>query len=247
MLPGDKAEALLLHGYTGSPYDLRPVGNVLSEHDVSVYVPLLKGHGTHARDLFDVTADQWFADARAIVTGFSPTKPFILGGLSMGALLAIVMACEVKKPSALLLFSPSLKLNFIADLTITSAMIGVLDKRVALKKLSGGSDVADPIAKAKTPAYRELPISGLVELEFVRQAALDAIAKIPCPIFLAFGKNDSAIDAHASHRLVMERAQQPIVSKFYERSKHLVTLDYDRERVACDVVRFLQDTCGIKL
>ena len=164
----------------------------------------------------------------------------------MGALIAILLTAEHRNCSALLLFSPSLKLNTLADLTILSAKLGLLDKSLAIKKLSGGSDIADPKAKAKTPAYLEMPIAGLVEFEKLRLEALANIHKIACPIFLAFGKHDDAINAIESQNAVAKNTRQPLTSKFYSRSKHVITLDYDRDQLCADLSRFL-NSCGIAL
>lgn len=244
-LSGEKAQALLLHGYTGSPYDLRPLSDFLSDHDVRVTVPLLKGHGTKPQDLFKVTAEDWLTQATDILERFDKSKPIILGGLSMGALIAILLATTNIKIEALLLFSPSLKLNRMAELIIALAQIGMLDKNTSLKKLSGGSDIADPIAKKKTPAYLEMPVAGLLQFEKLRILAKENLSQIPCPIFMAFGQYDGAIDALESQRMLLEHTKQPIISKFYQRSKHVITLDYDRERLFADVWQFLTQKLGM--
>lgn len=244
-LLGDKAHALLIHGYTGSPYDLRPLANFLSAHGIGVTVPLLKGHGTHPRDLFKVTAEDWLSQVTDALRGLDASKPIIVGGLSMGGLLAILLAAEVPTIRTLLLFSPSLKLTLMAELTIAAAQIGLLDKKSSFKKLSGGSDIADPVAKKKTPAYLEMPIAGLLEFEKLRIRANSSLAKISCPIFMAFGQHDGAIDALEAQRMLLMGSRQPIVSKFYPRSKHVITLDFDRERLFDDTWQFLTQKLGM--
>lgn len=246
-LPGKKAQVVLFHGYTGSPYDLRPIADYLSTHDVHVSVPLMKGHGTKPSDLHTVTADDWLQDAEEIFSKLDKKRPVIVGGLSMGALIALLLAAEHDNICGLILFSPSLKLTTMAELTIAAGQIGVLDRKYGIKKLTGGSDIADPIAKARTPAYLEMPVSGLIELEKLRIKALENIGKISCPVFLAFGKHDGAIDTSASHRAMIDACSAPLTSKFYPKSKHVITLDYDRDHISVDVARFITQQCGIKL
>ena len=44
---GDNGKAvLLLHGYTGSASEMRPLGEYLHKHGYTVLCPLLPGHGT---------------------------------------------------------------------------------------------------------------------------------------------------------------------------------------------------------
>jgi carboxylesterase len=246
-LPGDKAEALFFNGYNGSPYYLRIVSDFLSARGIAVHVPLLSGHGSRPDKLLTVTADDWLHEARAAFATLNHNLPIILGGLSMGALLAILLAAEHPHSRALLLFSPSLKLNPLADLTILAAKLGFVDKTLSLKKLSGGSDIADPKAKACTPSYLEMPVVGILELEKLRVMALANIKKVACPIFLAFGKNDGAINTIESQNAVAMNTHQPLMSKFYSRSRHVITLDYDRDLICADLSHFLSGSCGITL
>ncbi len=247
VLAGERAQALLLHGYTGSPYDLRPVADFLAKRDIAVNVPLLKGHGTKPVDLIAATAEDWLSEAQEILEGFDHKKPIIVGGLSMGALIAIILATSHRKIRGLVLFSPALVLNITAQFTILSAKLGMLDKRSSLPKLSGGSDIADSIARKKTPAYLEMPVAGLLQFAALQKLALENIHNIACPVFLAFGQHDSAINTTSSHHAMVSKLTAPLVAKFYHRSKHVITLDYDREQLCDDIGLFLSDMCGISL
>jgi carboxylesterase len=245
-LAGSGAQVLLLHGYTGSPYDLRPVANFLHEHGFHVVVPLLKGHGTKPSDIHGVLAEDWLLQAEHVIKSFDPTRPIVVGGLSMGALIAMLMVKNHRDIQALLLFSPALHLGILAELTIVSAQIGVLEKHRSLTKLSGGSDINDPQAKARTPSYKEMPVDGLLQFDALRKLAKINLEHINCPTFMAFGALDSAIDAKDSHGMMMAAITAPVFSRFYKNSKHVVTLDYDREQLVKDVWYFLNHYVGIK-
>lgn len=243
-LPGERAHVLLFHGYTGSPYDLRALGDTLNAEGFHVVAPLFKGHGKKPSDLFLTTAEDWLLEAEEIFLTLDSRKPIVIAGLSMGALVATLLAAHFPA-RGLLLFSPSFRLNLSAELTIAAAQLGFLDKNFSLKKLSGGSDVADPIAKKRTPAYLEMPVAGLLQFERLRMLAKAKIADVQCPLFLAFGRNDGAINVADSNRVVLEHSAQPVFSKVYENSKHIVTLDYDREQLFGDVLQFLTHQLGI--
>src|SRR5438046_2561517 len=56
---GDGPDAcLLLHGLTGSPAEVRPVGEALARNGFRAIGPLLPGHGTSPEDLYTVTRGQ---------------------------------------------------------------------------------------------------------------------------------------------------------------------------------------------
>jgi carboxylesterase len=243
-LSGQKAQVLLIHGYTGSPYDLRILGDFLHKEDFLVEALLLKGHGKKPEHIHDATALDWISQGRKALEKFDKKKPIIVGGLSMGGLIAMVLAAE-QKIDALLLFSPSLRLLSLAEITLFAAEAGLLNKNISIKKMSG-SDIADPIAKAKTPSLKEMPVSGLLELSKLRTLAKNCMGAISCPIFLAFGKNDQAIDAISSHQMILQGCPNAVIfSKTYEKSKHVITLDYDKEQLFLDVLQFLHQQLGI--
>lgn len=244
-LAGDAAQILLLHGYTGSPYDLRPLGDFLHHRGCHVVALLLKGHGTKPYDLNYVHAEDWLKQATTALRGFDHKRPIIVAGLSMGALLAILLTDKLSFIDGLVLISPALKLTRSAEITIASVKLGLIDLKSSIKKLSGGSDILDPVARKKCPSYKEMPIFGLMEFEKLRVLAKEKLSDIPCPIFMAFGKQDGAINVSESHRMILETSHQPIFSKVYENSKHVITLDYDREQLYLDIWHFLTNRLGI--
>ncbi|HXW53280.1 MAG TPA: alpha/beta fold hydrolase [Myxococcota bacterium] len=233
-------QVLLLHGYTGTPYDVRMVGDFLHRHGFRVVAPRLLGHGTKPSDLYQVKAEDWIKQVQDVFDDFDPHRPIIVGGLSMGALLSILLAADNSNIRALLMFSPALSLGWLADAIIMAARFGLLSAKSSITKLSGGSDIMDPKAKAKSPCYKEMPVAGLVQFDKLRALALERLPQVTCPLFMAFAKNDGAIDALGSHRVAVAKTSQPIFSKFYPHSKHVLTLDYDRDELLKDLWHFLQ-------
>ncbi|HLY83237.1 MAG TPA: hypothetical protein VKQ71_09625, partial [Acidimicrobiales bacterium] len=56
---GGRAGALLLHGFTGSPWSMRPVAEALAATGFTVELPLLPGHGTSVDDLAETGWEDW--------------------------------------------------------------------------------------------------------------------------------------------------------------------------------------------
>jgi alpha-beta hydrolase superfamily lysophospholipase len=56
---------LLLHGYTSSLDTVNGMVPTLTRLGLPYRMPVLRGHGTHERDLRGVTAADWYADASA--------------------------------------------------------------------------------------------------------------------------------------------------------------------------------------
>lgn len=245
VLPGSKAHVILLHGYTGSPYDLRMLADFLASHDVKVTVPLLRGHGTDPKELLTVTMEEWFLQCEEIIALHERATPLFIGGLSMGALLAVVLAARNPWIEGLLLFSPAFVLNVASEIAIVSANLGVLSKNVSFMKVHG-SDILDPVAKKLTPAYDEVPVAGLMEFDKVRTLAIDELSRVSRPAFVAFAAKDGTISVEHCKDILHKDFSERLSTYTYDQSKHIITLDYDKEALFNDVWDFLLQTGGQK-
>ncbi|NLK52151.1 MAG: alpha/beta fold hydrolase [Syntrophomonadaceae bacterium] len=85
---------LLIHGFTGSPPELLPLGEYLVDQGCTVLAPLLAGHGTSAEDLARTRWTDWLKSAMIGLDRLraEPVKQVYLIGLSMGGLLALLLA-----------------------------------------------------------------------------------------------------------------------------------------------------------
>ena len=86
---------LLSHGFTGSPYSMRPWGEYLAAQGYAVEVPLLPGHGTTWQDLNTTTWDDWYAElTRAFERLAAANDAVVVGGLSIGGALVLRLAAD---------------------------------------------------------------------------------------------------------------------------------------------------------
>ncbi len=234
-------QIVLFHGYTGSPYDLKPLALFLHEHNYEVIVPLLKGHSTNVKALTTIKFSQWIKQAKDILKSLDPKRPIYLGGLSMGALLAIILAHNNSTIKKLILISPALELFFLGKLLIKSYKFNFFGKYFSWPKLNGQSDIADEQAKKICPSYEELPLFGLNEFNELRKMTLPLIKDLSCDIFAAFGTQDGTIDVHMSKKHLLNATNaKKIIIKDYSKSKHILPLDLQRVSLCNDVVNFLR-------
>ena len=93
--PATRPAVLLLHGLTGMPAEMRPLARHLAKMGYVVETPLLPGHGGTHRDLLRTGWREWVNGARAALRRMAAeSRPVVVGGLSMGALLAVLLASE---------------------------------------------------------------------------------------------------------------------------------------------------------
>lgn len=106
-LEGTRGEAaVLIHGYTGTPAHFRPLGQELNAAGFTVVAPRLAGHGTSMEDMATTTARDWLESARQAVAAVSDHDRVHLAGLSMGGLIALVLAESVSAATVTTINSP---------------------------------------------------------------------------------------------------------------------------------------------
>lgn len=103
------AAALLLHGYMGTPHELRPLAVALAGAGVTARADLLPGFGEAGREqLRRVRAEDWISAAkRAWLEVTRDATHRTLVGFSMGGALALALATDPEvRPDVLILLAP---------------------------------------------------------------------------------------------------------------------------------------------
>src|ERR1700736_1635298 len=164
--PGSGVSVLLIHGLTGTPYEMRFLGEQLARTGVRVRGVKLAGHAGEPEDLGAVTHINWY---ESVVEGFERLRAFgdpnVVVGLSMGALLAARLAIDQPEViSGIVMLSPAFFLprwkRFVLRALRPAA--GFAD-RVYLHR-PGGSDIHDSAAREAHPGNRLMPLRAALNL-----------------------------------------------------------------------------------
>ncbi|MBO0763412.1 MAG: alpha/beta fold hydrolase [Hyphomicrobiaceae bacterium] len=104
---------LLIHGLGGTPVELRFIGIGLARAGYTVTCPQLAGHCGSFEDLRASSWRDWYASVEEAHAELRKTcKTVIVGGLSMGAILALHLAArQPDEVAGAVLFAPTLKLD----------------------------------------------------------------------------------------------------------------------------------------
>jgi carboxylesterase len=100
-MPGGPEGVLLIHGLTGTPAEMRFVAKGLNARGFTVYGMQLDGHCGNEDDLLATGWKEWTASVDQAATRLAQSVDrLFVGGLSMGALLALHLAA--RRPNAVL-------------------------------------------------------------------------------------------------------------------------------------------------
>src|SRR6266436_911725 len=143
--PGSGLSALLIHGLSGTPYEMRYLGERLATAGIRVNAVRLAGHGGRPEELGTVSHLNWYESA---VAGLEELRtyddPVVVVGLSLGAVLAARLAIDQREAIAgLVMLAPAFYLPFWIRVALRAmAPARVFADRIYFSK-AGGSDIHD--------------------------------------------------------------------------------------------------------
>lgn len=234
---------LCLHGFTGSPFEVRPLADGLARAGYKVGVPTLAGHGADVAALEATGWPDWLRsaeDAFDALAADSGGRVAVLG-FSMGGLLALQLArSRASQVAALAVLATPLSLRpaQVRGIRVLGALPRVLRRGPlrAIPKLFG-SGVSDPVARRTNPGLRAMPIVGLRSLLELMAETRAALAAVSAPALVVHGRRDRTVPLAASIELADALAGAERL--WLDRSSHLVGVDVEREVVADAIAAFL--------
>jgi carboxylesterase len=250
-ITGDERGVLCLHGITGTPFEVKPLGEALGRLGCSVEVPLLAGHGGTLRDLALSRWPDWLRSAeqamdalRARVHG----RPIALCGFSMGGLLALRLArLYPERVAALVVMAAPLRLRRLQVMGIRAVCRLPVDFQklpAACVPKIGGSDISDPAMRQLNPGLRAFPIAALENLLDLMDSVREDLPAIRTPTLVVHGRHDHTVPMDDSFELTGSLASDVIERLWLERSYHIVTLDVERAALIDTVMKFLGRYAG---
>jgi carboxylesterase len=230
---------LLIHGFTGSPPELLPLGEYLANQGYAVMAPLLAGHGTCVEDLNRTGWKDWL---RSALTGLEqlrtePINRIYIIGLSMGGLLGLMLAAQsetwvVRKGNG-----PVVPVVGVA--TINSPVFMKSPKaRFSswLKWLIPYSPkefeaVSKEDADALRFAYSQFPVAGVASLmQLIREVRLQ-LSRVQVPALIVQSYGDETVRPESGEYIYNNLSSLNKRLLWLKQAPHLYTLSLDREIV----------------
>jgi carboxylesterase len=241
--PGEGLSALLVHGLAGTPYEMRYLGERLAARGIRVRGVKLAGHAGEPYDLGATGPDNWY---ESVVQGFEELRqygdPNVIIGLSMGALLSTRLAVDQREAVAgIVLLSSSYFLPPAVTAALKGAsMMGRLADQVYLH-FAKGSDIHDAAARRVHPSSRLMPLSAPIKLLELAAQTRRMLPRVTQPALVIHARDDHNCPMRRNMNYVMKHLgsadKRAVV---LEDSYHVVTVDVDRERVASEVLDFVE-------
>lgn len=258
---------LLLHGLTGTPTELGYIAYHLQYRGgYAVDCPRLVNHGQPLSILAATTWTELYESARAAFlesrqAARASNVPLVIGGLSLGAILCLMLAAEHgEEVDGVVCFSPTLfydgwnvpwmhKLIPMVDYTPLKYFSYFReDEPFGLRDEALRRKVAAQYAKtslhdsggASSLGYAHFPVRLFCEMRHLIARCKQTLPQVMCPVLLVQAKHDDMTSPRNSQFIFERIGSTSKQLLLLEQSYHVVTADLERATVAAHVQKFCE-------
>jgi carboxylesterase len=241
----NRRAVLLLHGLTGSPFEMRYFGGKLHKMGYDIFCPCLPGHCTNIENLKSKSWQDWADFARKqFYTLLSIYDEVFISGLCLGALIALSIAIEDNTPRAIALLSPTLALDgwslpwyrFLIALAQTplrhvidysfkeAEPYGIKNERVRRKIIS-------LLRTNNIAAYDRYPAVTIIELKRISKYIRQSVGKVKVPAIVIHAELDDITKIRNAEFIYENVGSSDKEFVRLKDSYHLITVDNEKDIV----------------
>jgi carboxylesterase len=231
--PGGANGCLLVHGFTGTPKEMRWMGEYLAHQGHTVLGVRLAGHATQPTDLLRIhwqdwllsVMDGWYLLKGALDRHPAEKRRTIVIGLSLGGALSLLLAAH-KPVDGVVALSTPFKLPQDPRLPFIS-LLRWIQPRVA----KGEPDWHNPQAAQDHVEYPYYPTKAIIEVRETLKHMRSVLTEIRVPVLLVHSREDRSVDPSNVRRIYDHLGSKEKNLLWVEDSGHVVVREPQRERI----------------
>jgi carboxylesterase len=231
--------ALLLHGFNGNPSELVYLGDYLSKKGMTVYAPLLKGHGTCIEDLSLTSHKDWLKDAeKALLKLKKYCKKVYIAGICLQGNSCAILAVKHKVDGIIFLGTP---IFFKKEIwvRIGSFFLPIL-KRIKPFYRWYHKNFPEHLIKNRV-IYPDVSLRSCGEALKIIKESKEVLHKIKCPALIMQTKTDFQI-RDDSPRYIYEHISSKIKKIVWlPPADHVFVADKGRGLAFKEIYRFIKE------
>lgn len=227
--PGSSTGVLLIHGFTATTAEVRLLANAFRKMGLTVSAPLLPGHGTTPQDLNTCKYTDWLECVeQAYAELEKQCNRVIVGGESMGAVLSLYLGEKHPEISALLLYSPAIRVDSLKYAKHLKYFLPAIEK--------SNNDPTDTVWQG----YTVYPLKAAYEFRKLQHMVIGNLEQIHQPALILQGKQDKTIHPE-SGRTILNTIHSDYKSlQFLSESGHVMLLEQEIETIIHSTTQFLK-------
>ena len=249
---GGPTGCLLIHGFmgtpsrpdgSGSPPEMRPMGEFLAQQGLTVLGPRLAGHGSTPEEMARTGWRHWVASAeQALQELQGRCDRVFVAGLSMGAWITLHLAAHHDVAGIVAMSTPA----YISDWRFR--FLPLVQPFVRCLAPNMEWDTTDPLAPQRCRCYDRLPTRCVVSLGQLRYSipprrgirlVRGELPRIQAPALIMHGRHDRSVPADSPQIFYDGLGTQDKEIVWWPNSGHSITVDSEREAVWARAFAFM--------
>jgi carboxylesterase len=230
---------LVTHGFTGTPKEMRWLGEYLNRQGYTVCGIRLTGHATRPGDMIRSRYRDWLL---SVEDGYnllhSCTDQVFLLGLSMGGILSLTSASLLPVRGVVAMSTPW----DVPDVFLPLWAVRLLShlKPYMKKGDEPGGGWFDQAVREQHVSYPENPLRSAVELKYLLREMHAALPKIPVPVLLIHSRDDAYVIKDSMQQIYDHLTTPDKQMLWVEGGGHVITEEPTRDVVFKAATDFIQ-------
>lgn len=211
---------LLIHGFTASPTEMRPLGDFLHQRGLTVSGIRLPGHGTSPGDLAGTCWEDWYGEVESGFDALHRTCDVVfVAGLSAGGLLGTLLAArEPQRLRGLCLLCPAFYLHsrllFLAPLL--APIIRSIPKSPRDREYLKHHDLF---------SYPDIPTPALAQLHRLIHRGREEFSRVQQPTIIFLGQKDETVRPSSGITLFNRHSNPDRSLVYLPHADHILTVE----------------------
>ena len=236
-LAGGEAAVLLVHGFTGSPSEMRLYGEALCRAGFTVLAVRLAGHGTNPEDMENTTAENWMdsvIDGYELLASDARVERIAVAGLSMGALLALGLSTirrvwRVVSIAAPIFVREERELSMLPPRERAGGIFQPKRARVL------------PVEPRYRIGYTKMPLLSVHELLAVIGKMKDTMPEVSAPLLVIQGARDQTVKPESAQYIMEHVSSEQKRLVMLPQAGHRLVIGVERQRAFDETIAFLRE------
>ena len=229
---GRRVGVVLSHGFTGSPYSMKPWARHLAEHGYAVEVPLLPGHGTTWQEMNRTRWEDWYAEVTRAYDKVAAENDVVLAaGLSMGGALVLRLAADhPDRIAGVCVVNPALTTNR-KDVLALPVLKWVIPSMPGI-----ANDIKKP--GMEEHGYKKTPLKAAHSMFRATKAIVPDLPRITAPLLVFHSAEDHVVDYSTIPHITSKVSSRDVTERTLTDSYHVATLDNDAPTIFDESLQF---------
>ncbi|MHA1684721.1 MAG: alpha/beta hydrolase [Promethearchaeota archaeon] len=234
--PQSRTSVICLHGFSATPFEIKPVAIALHHAGYHVSGPALLGHALSPEEvglkiMGKAKFQEWIEPIRAEVTKLRDKfENVFIYGQSMGGAIALALACE-GIIDAVATTGPAIRLPIAAH--FFSPILGMMNKNIKKGERKPGAPENITYTSRPSKAIRQLILLG----KYVRSH----LGRISCPVLVCHSKRDDTVPIRVPSIIEKNVSSKRVEVKWFNDSGHTYPLDIQSDDVISTIVDFFKN------